>query len=169
MVVIGPSGSGKTSTVYACAKEVGYKVIEINASQDRSGTGIRKLFSEAAQSHGVGIDTGSSHELNLILFDDADLVFDEDAHMHSAMKDLLKNSKSPVIITTETPLPFLNSIPHEKIILQKLNSPEISIMLKNALTATQLPSPVPNDILSLLGILSNGDSRASLTCIQLMM
>jgi len=169
MVVIGPSGSGKTSTVYACAKEVGYKVIEINASQDRSGTGIRKLFSEAAQSHGVGIDTGSSHELNLILFDDADLVFDEDAHMHSAMKDLLKNSKCPVIITTETPLPFLNSIPHEKIILQKLNSPEISIMLKNALTATQLPSPVPNDILSLLGILSNGDSRASLTCVQLMM
>jgi hypothetical protein len=102
MVVMGQSGSGKTSAVYACAREAGFKVIEINASQDRSGTGIRKLFSEAAQSHGVGVETGS-HELNLILFDDADLVFEEDAHMYSAMKDLLKNSKSPVIITTETP------------------------------------------------------------------
>ena len=168
MVVMGQSGSGKTSAVYACAREAGFKVIEINASQDRSGTGIRKLFSEAAQSHGVGVETGS-HELNLILFDDADLVFDEDAHMHSAMKDLLKNSKSPVIITTETPLQFLNAIPHEKIILQKLNSPEISVVIKNALTATQLTSPVPEDILVLLGMLSNGDSRACLTCMQLMM
>jgi transcriptional regulator with XRE-family HTH domain len=29
----------------------------------------------------------------LILFDDADLVFEEDAHMYSAMKDLLKNAR----------------------------------------------------------------------------
>ncbi|CAN0586827.1 unnamed protein product, partial [Laminaria digitata] len=36
-----------------CAEGLGYEVIEVNASQLRSGAAIRRLFGEAAQSHHV--------------------------------------------------------------------------------------------------------------------
>jgi hypothetical protein len=52
-ILIGPSGTGKTQTVYHSAKSQGMSVIEINTSQARSGAMIKKLISEAAQSHRV--------------------------------------------------------------------------------------------------------------------
>ena len=91
LVIVGPSGAGKTAAIYACAKAVGYTVIEVGAGQDRKGADVRKLVAEAAQSHGLGrtnsasstvssltnnscLTNGSNNavksELNLILFDE---------------------------------------------------------------------------------------------------
>ena len=51
MLLSGPPGVGKTAAVYACAMELGYQVIEVNASQQRSGKAILSKFAEATQSH----------------------------------------------------------------------------------------------------------------------
>lgn len=50
MIIQGSSGSGKSTSVYECANKLGFKVIEVNASQARNGTLIKKMISEAAQS-----------------------------------------------------------------------------------------------------------------------
>uniref|UniRef100_A0A8D9FAZ0 ATPase family AAA domain-containing protein 5 n=1 Tax=Cacopsylla melanoneura TaxID=428564 RepID=A0A8D9FAZ0_9HEMI len=52
-ILIGPSGSGKTCTVYALANQLGFKVIELNASCNRNGKRILSDLSEATQSHQV--------------------------------------------------------------------------------------------------------------------
>ncbi|KAI9921747.1 hypothetical protein PsorP6_001086 [Peronosclerospora sorghi] len=44
------SGSGKSAAVYACAEELGYEIIDINAAQNHSGKSIIELAGEATQS-----------------------------------------------------------------------------------------------------------------------
>ncbi|XP_031558761.1 ATPase family AAA domain-containing protein 5-like [Actinia tenebrosa] len=51
MLVLGPKGAGKTAAVYACAKELGYKVFEVNCSSKRSNKQILSRLEEATQSH----------------------------------------------------------------------------------------------------------------------
>ncbi|GAB5369496.1 hypothetical protein AAMO2058_001409400 [Amorphochlora amoebiformis] len=47
----GPSGSGKTCSVYVCCKQLGFSVLEINTSKQRSGAELAKVCKEATQSH----------------------------------------------------------------------------------------------------------------------
>jgi hypothetical protein len=87
MHVVGPSGAGKTAAVHSCAKAAGFKIIEINTAQDRKGSEVRKLVSEACQSYGLGASFGSDEtavasgpecaqtsQLTLILFDEVSAV-----------------------------------------------------------------------------------------------
>ena len=50
VLISGPVGCGKTATVYALAREFGFKVIEVNAMDKRSGQDILSRFMEATQS-----------------------------------------------------------------------------------------------------------------------
>ncbi|XP_047482626.1 ATPase family AAA domain-containing protein 5-like [Penaeus chinensis] len=53
----GPPGIGKTSAVYALATELGYKVLEVNASSRRQGRQVMTQLVEATQSHSVSSKT----------------------------------------------------------------------------------------------------------------
>ena len=86
--------------VQTLAKELGYNVIEVKSCDLRSGTAVKKLVAEAASSQGIVLDgsrsgsqstkgankkakkgtvgVGPKDKLNLILFDEVDLVFEED-------------------------------------------------------------------------------------------
>lgn len=87
-VLEGDSGAGKSAAVYACAEELGYNVIEINAGQSRAGRNIVEIAGEATQSTRVlhmgdkkskkskskkrsrkSLDSSASH-LSLVLFED---------------------------------------------------------------------------------------------------
>lgn len=87
MVLQGPSGSGKSAAVHEAARALGFKVIEVNAGQARSGPTVKKLIAEAAQSAHImdnfGTSAGGSGagasaktglpgatDMNLILFDE---------------------------------------------------------------------------------------------------
>ncbi|KAG9149166.1 hypothetical protein Leryth_003167 [Lithospermum erythrorhizon] len=53
LLITGPVGSGKSATIYACAKEQGFQVIEVNTSDWRSGSLVKQRFGEAMESHWV--------------------------------------------------------------------------------------------------------------------
>ncbi|XP_026868156.2 ATPase family AAA domain-containing protein 5b [Electrophorus electricus] len=53
-LIQGPTGVGKTAAVYACARELGFQVFEVNSSSLRSGQIILSQLTEATQSHQVG-------------------------------------------------------------------------------------------------------------------
>ncbi|GJN30964.1 hypothetical protein PR202_gb19312 [Eleusine coracana subsp. coracana] len=44
---------GKSAAVFACAKEQGFNVIEVNTSDMRNGAYVRQKFEEATKSHGL--------------------------------------------------------------------------------------------------------------------
>ncbi|KAG0722952.1 ATPase family AAA domain-containing protein 5 [Chionoecetes opilio] len=52
-LLCGPPGAGKTAAVYALASELGYKVLEVNASSRRPGRQVMSQLAEATQSHSV--------------------------------------------------------------------------------------------------------------------
>nr|GLL44461.1 uncharacterized protein LOC109177240 [Ipomoea trifida] len=50
LLVTGPVGSGKSAAIYACAKEQGFQVIEVNASDWRNGALVKQMVGEALES-----------------------------------------------------------------------------------------------------------------------
>ena len=57
---MGPAGCGKTATVYALAEELGYNVLEVNASSRRNGKTVLSHLHEATQSHSLNNNSSSS-------------------------------------------------------------------------------------------------------------
>ncbi|CAM8942756.1 unnamed protein product [Rhodiola kirilowii] len=53
LLVTGPTGSGKSASIYACAREQGFNVIEVNTSDWRNGALVKQKFGEAVESHSV--------------------------------------------------------------------------------------------------------------------
>lgn len=53
-LVTGPPGIGKTTTVHIIVRDLGYDLIELNASNERSASAIRGWFDEALRSQCVG-------------------------------------------------------------------------------------------------------------------
>merc|ERR1719232_365374 len=124
-LIEGPPGSGKTAAVFALAAQMGFNVLEVNASSNRTGKQILSMLSEATQSLQVRRDSDSKvpaamfgkgkkkvEEKNdtkkmktaLILFEDIDLVIDDlDEGFYSAVNSLASSSKRPMILTTSSP------------------------------------------------------------------
>jgi len=53
-LITGPPGIGKTTAVHNVAKEAGYEIVEMNASDERSALAIRRVFQNAVGSGSVG-------------------------------------------------------------------------------------------------------------------
>ena len=60
VLLTGPSGSGKTAAIYALAQELGYNVLEVNASSKRNGKSVLSHLHEATQSHSLSSSNNSS-------------------------------------------------------------------------------------------------------------
>ena len=65
MIISGPCGVGKTAAVYACAQELGYKVLEINSTHLRTRQNIMSTLREATLSHQVMRVNEESNSNNL--------------------------------------------------------------------------------------------------------
>ncbi|PKA49149.1 hypothetical protein AXF42_Ash010834 [Apostasia shenzhenica] len=156
LLITGPVGSGKSAAIYACAREQGFKVIEVNASNFRSGAYMRQTFAEAVDSLGLThwlaedeklqkckhvmeqqpvpdapenefevhsmekapkicsqttatekISDGRIAKRTLFLFEEVDIVFDEDRGFISTILKLAETTKRPMILTSNNKKPDL--------------------------------------------------------------
>ena len=53
VLLTGPAGCGKSAAIHAASQQCGYQIIEMNASEKRSGKAIQGKCGEATQSHGL--------------------------------------------------------------------------------------------------------------------
>ena len=112
MVISGGVGCGKTAAVFACAREAGYQVFELNASNRRTGRDIIEFVGGMTNNHLVyhragsasdNIDGNQQLELcqSLLLLEEVDELFEEDKGFWAAVRQLASTSKRPVILTCD--------------------------------------------------------------------
>ncbi|KAG7710207.1 hypothetical protein KL930_002048 [Ogataea haglerorum] len=99
LIIEGPTGSGKTSAVYSIVKEqLQGHVFELNSSQNRA----RKSINFHLRQIGTTKNVKNGQDYGLILFDDVDLIDDEDdKDFWQAVTELLTYSYRPVVLTTQ--------------------------------------------------------------------
>eukprot|EP00949_MAST-11_sp_MAST-11-sp1_P004936 g4936.t1 len=127
-LVTGPTGCGKTSAIYACAAELGYEIIEINAEKARTRSSILSLFGEATQSHRFDLQQNPPErrrakkkrrknakkevsKKTLILFEEVDEAHAlGDGSVFAALRTLRRTSKRPILLTANHMTDALRSL-----------------------------------------------------------
>ncbi len=103
VVLMGPPGVGKTSAALALAQDMGWGLVEMNASDQRTGDAIRQVALRASYfntftSEGEYLSTADGGR-KLIVLDEADSLFGrEDRGAVPAIVELIKDTRQPVIL-----------------------------------------------------------------------
>ncbi|XP_053596829.1 ATPase family AAA domain-containing protein 5 [Microplitis demolitor] len=176
-VLLGPHGSGKTASVYAIAEELGYNVLEVNASSKRPGRRILKDLEEATKSHHVKKseknnflqpslnDNKKTLQNSLILFEDVDIIFDEDDGFISATYQLASNTKRPIVMTCRDSCSHLSRMAPQqlRISYQTIYGSRVSALLE-LITLAESGTRLPQTCLNKL--IATGDLRKAILQLQ---
>ncbi len=96
VIVHGSPGIGKTSAAHALASDLGWPVMELNASDDRQADVIKKVAGEAAQS---GTLTGGTGGRRLVILDEADNFHgNADYGGSREVTRVVKNANQPIVL-----------------------------------------------------------------------
>ncbi|KAJ6599063.1 hypothetical protein DFH09DRAFT_23406 [Mycena vulgaris] len=128
MILFGPSGCGKTTAVYTCAEELGWEVFEVYPGiGKRNGASLETLIGEVGKNHLVRrtqargvfsrgrdeeVDPDNSDDFgfvtqklkagirqSVVLLEEVDILFKEDANFWPAVIRFIKHCKRAVILT----------------------------------------------------------------------
>jgi replication factor C large subunit len=96
VILRGRPGVGKTSAAHALAADMGWGVVELNASDQRTADVVERVAGEAASS---GTLTGGAAGRKLVLLDEADnLHGNADRGGAGAITSLVKDARQPVVL-----------------------------------------------------------------------
>jgi replication factor C large subunit len=96
ILLSGPTGIGKTAMVYAISNELGYEVVEVNASDKRDRETVRRIVGAYSLQGSLLSDIRG----RVLLIDEVDgLSGDEDRGGVSAMIETIKQTVNPIILT----------------------------------------------------------------------
>ena len=96
VILHGSPGVGKTSAAHALAADMGWDVVELNASDQRTADVIERIAGEAARS---GTLTGGTGGRKLVLLDEADNIHGNyDRGGAGAITSLVKEASQPIVL-----------------------------------------------------------------------
>ena len=81
LLLVGPPGVGKTSVARAVAADMGWNVIELNASDARNAAAIRKAATQGSTHRSLFHDPNQKNQRTLILLDEVD-------HLSGGLKEV---------------------------------------------------------------------------------
>ena len=94
LLLFGKPGIGKTSTAYALAGDLGWEIVELNASDQRTKGVIERIAGSSSTTASL-----SGAERRLILLDEADnLEGNADRGGAKAIVDIIRRSKQPILL-----------------------------------------------------------------------
>ena len=72
LLLVGPPGVGKTSVARAIAQDMGWNVIELNASDARNAAAIRKVATQGSTHRSLFHNPNEKKQRTLVLLDEVD-------------------------------------------------------------------------------------------------
>lgn len=161
-LIYGPSGAGKTSSVYAISNEIGYEVIEVNASDMRNAEQINQKVGNAIKQQSLFAKG------KIILVDEIDgLHGHEDRGGVQAIAKLIEDSPYPIILTATNPFDNKFSTLRSKsnlIEFKQLDYLSIFRILKKICEHEKIR--YDEDVLKALSRRAGGDARAAINDLQ---
>lgn len=163
-LIYGSSGTGKTSSAYAIANELGYEVIEVNASDFRNAEQINQKVGNAIKQQSLFAKG------KIILVDEIDgLTGREDRGGIQAITKLIENSAYPMIMTATNPFDNKFSSLRSKsnlIEFRQLDYLSIFNILKKICESEKIRHE--DDVLRAFCRRCSGDARAAINDLQLL-
>lgn len=103
VVIMGTPGIGKTSSALALANDMKWDLVEMNASDQRTGNAIKEVALRGSYFNSLGMDgeyrNSGEGRKKLIVLDEADNLFgNADRGALPAINELIKTTKQPVIL-----------------------------------------------------------------------
>jgi replication factor C large subunit len=167
VLLYGPPGVGKTALANAAAKEFGFTIIEMNASDTRSEKAINRVAGPATSF--VALDTFSAESKgNLLFLDEVDgIAGNEDRGGVSAILKIVEESRVPVIMAANDP--DLDKLrPLKKVCLlvrfQQIRIPLIIAMLQRICLLEHVKAEF--EALERIAQNSRGDVRSAINDLQ---
>ncbi len=157
LLIYGPPGSGKTTMVKVLAKELGYDLIELNASDKRDQTALNRIVGNAASSK-----TLFGYK-KIILLDEADNIHGkEDFGGAKALLEIIKNTQNPIILTANSYWEVSQAIRENCKLVQfkRLQSRTVFARLKEIASAEGIDAD--EKVLLKIAEQSGGDMRAAI-------
>ncbi|WP_456372443.1 replication factor C large subunit [Methanocaldococcus sp.] len=162
ILLVGPPGCGKTTMAYALANDYGFEVIELNASDKRSGSVIKKIVGHAATSSSI---FGKKF---LIILDEVDGISGkEDAGGVSELIKVIKKAKNPIILTANDAYAtsIRNLLPYVEVVqLKPLSKTAIYKVLKRIAEKEKLD--VDDRTLKMIALRAAGDLRSAINDLE---
>lgn len=99
VILYGSPGVGKTSAAHALANDMGWPVIELNASDSRTADVIERVAGEAAKSGTLTQAADEDPGRRLVVLDEADNIhYQQDRGGAAAVTRLVKDASQPVVL-----------------------------------------------------------------------
>lgn len=169
LVLIGSPGIGKTSSAEALANEMGWGVVEMNASDQRTGKAIKDVALRASNFNTFA-DDGSFLSTKdggrkLIILDEADSLYgNADRGAMPVINELIRNTKQPLILICNDFYALSRKSSTVKtgtlqIRFRKPSSASVTKVLRGIIASEGLS--VDDSALRLIADNANGDLRAA--------
>lgn len=170
----GPPGIGKTSAALALAREMGWSIVEMNASDSRNAEAIREVATRGAVQETFS-DTGEFLRAEkggrkLIVLDEADNVFGrEDRGGIGAIVDTIRQSRQPIALIANDYYALTRRSSSLKRLCKSIKFQTIhDDAMKNILrtVAAKEDVDVAPDVLEAIGERAGGDLRSAINDLE---
>jgi replication factor C large subunit len=158
LLVHGPSGTGKSALISMLAKENGWDILELNASDNRDEESIKRLIAASA------IPKTIMGNRKIIVFDEIDELasrFDKGAS--SGINTLIAKSRTPIVFIAnnmwDKRITFLRG-KVEEVKFKKLEHATIKRVLERVARSAKLN--VSQEIIDTIATRSKGDARSAI-------
>jgi len=163
LLLHGPSGNGKTAIAYAVARELGYEIVEMNASDFRTKKAIEEKIGHATQQNSLFSDKGK-----IILIDEVDGIHgNSDRGGIPALGRIIDSSRFPIIMTANDPWKSNFKSLRLKAKVVKLNRVNIrSAVNRLKVLCEKEGVKASEEVLQAVAKSSDGDLRAAINDLQ---
>jgi replication factor C large subunit len=163
LLLYGSPGNGKTVSVYAAARELGFEIVEVNASDKRNIEMIQRTIGSAAAMSSLFPVKGK-----VLLIDEVDgLSGTEDKGGVGAIISVIKSSEHPIVLTANNPWdPKFSSLRQycEMVSFDKIRAPTVRKVLRRICDRESIR--VDDSVLEALATNAEGDLRAAINDLQ---